>query len=74
MCCHVVSYPEVTDSPSGITSCPCRLPALIEGDAIVFESVACLLWLLEQHGERKGHGSRVHSPPGSLFAVPFDCY
>ena len=29
----------------------CRLPALKEGDATVYESTACLLWLLEQHGE-----------------------
>ena len=34
----------------------CRLPALIEGDAVVFESVSCLLWLLEQHGERDQPG------------------
>lgn len=29
----------------------CRIPVLKEGDATVYESAACLLWLLEQHGE-----------------------
>jgi hypothetical protein len=41
--------------PSGrsvIAHCErCRLPALVEGAATVYESTACLLWLLEQHGE-----------------------
>lgn len=30
-----------------------KLPALKEGDATVYESAACLLWLLEQHGNGK---------------------
>jgi glutathione S-transferase len=30
-----------------------KLPALVEGAATVYESTACLLWLLEQHGNGK---------------------
>jgi glutathione S-transferase len=39
-----------------------KVPALTDGDAKVFESLACLLWLGERHGVEKGLWPKLGTP------------
>lgn len=50
--------------------CSYRLPALIQGDACVNESVAGLLFLLEQHGELRTVLDAIST---TSLPVPYAC-